>query len=143
MNLRSTCASLLIAATAISGGAVSASAAMDTPLSRSQATSCADGGRIAVNQNFGPNFKWTLMGIRYSGNQQCNVIITNAGYSGKVILKYKLTDKSGNVIKDSVDCTGCAELPFGTGGYKKVEIKAIAFTRAGDRSTTPWRTVKS
>ena len=141
MMIRSACASFAIAATVMMGGAVSAHAATPELQPRAKATSCAD-GRVAVNMDFGPSFKWTLMGIRYAGNSQCNVLITNSGYSGKMVLRYKLTDRFGNVTRSSVSCNGCAELPFGTGGYKKVAIKGIAKTRSGERFATPWRYVK-
>ncbi len=140
MNIRSACASFVIAAVAMTGGAVSASAATPEAQPRVQATSCAPGGQVVVSQDFGPNFKWTLQSIRYSDGQNCNVLITNSGYSGKMVLRVKwfIDDQ---VFKDSARCTGCAELPYGTGGFKKVKIKAVAFTRAGERYVTPWRTV--
>lgn len=148
MKVRSICASLMVTVIlVISGGAVSASAATSDMQPR-KATSCIEGGRVAVNQDFGPDFKWTLIGIRYPGNSQCNLIRTNSGYSGTMKLKLRMITISDgvvtSVIKKTVRCFGCAELSYGTGGYDKVKIKAMASPRGSTKVfKTPWRTVVS
>jgi|SRR6478672_5662479 len=142
MMFRSMCVSFVLAILAMMGVSVSADAGI-SDLQTRQATSCIDGGRVAVNQDFGPNFDWTLVGIRYPGNSQCSYVRNNSGY-GIMKLKVKMIDKYGNITKaPPLRCDGCSELSYGTGGYATVKIKGIARERGSDVVyKTPWRTVK-
>lgn len=103
-----------------------------------QASPCLDGS-VAVSADFGPRFAWTLEGIRYPDNAQCSMVYQNRSINGRMVLKIKMITK-GVVTRKTERCFGCAAISFGTGGYDRVKIKAIAYKRGSTVAyDTGWR----
>lgn len=103
-----------------------------------QALPC-QAGSVAVSADFGPRFAWTLEGIRYPDNAQCSMIYQNRSVNGRMVLKIKMIS-NGVVTRETERCSGCAAISFGTGGYDRVKIRAVAYTRGSTVAyDTGWR----